>query len=264
MNQNRRAFTFTEITIGLAIAVVLASVAWGFFSGFLRISGKGSQTTDSLSKMSIAFAWLRRDLSSVIIHEPIIDDEGKKHNIDIQRKFNKDGTLRELQFYIVFDVIKELAKPVIGVIKYELIPAENNLYSLQRSLLRPNKTVIRRKVFLKGKISKLDIQFYKNSELGEPVLIKNPNLSLLDGNMPESMVVQIEHQGTSRVKAAIAINSPYAGERNHDNYYANWLLQNIPYSSSAPSHQPRYVKKKAINIKGYGTAISTWEEDEEE
>lgn len=261
---NKKAFTFTEITVGLAIVVVITSVAWGFFSGFLRISDKGSQTTDSLSKMSIAFAWLRRDLSSVIIHEPIIDEEGNKHKIDIKRTLNEDGTLRQLQFYIVFDVIKEIAKPVIGVIKYELIPADNNLFSLQRSLLRPNKTLISKKIFLKGKISKLDIQFYKNNELGESLLIKSPNLSLVDGNMPESMVVQIEHQGTSRVKAAIAINSPYAGERNHDNYYANWLLQNIPYSSSAPSHKPRYVKKKAINIKGYGVAISTWEEDEEE
>lgn len=262
MINSKRAFTFVELAVALAIGLVVLTVGWGFFSGFLRISSKGSQSTDSLSKMSVALAWIRRDLSSVIIHEPIVDSDGVKHDIDIQRKVSSDGNTTELTFFIVFDVVKALAKPVIGIVKYELVPTENGLYSLQRSLLRTNKTVIRRKIFLKNQIRQLKIQFFKNID-GQPILIKEPKLTLTTGNMPDSMVVEIEHQGNSRVKAAIAINSPYAGERNHDHYYANWLLQNIPYSGSAPVHQPRYLKKRAINVKGYGSAISSWDEEEE-
>ena len=90
-------------------------------------------------------------------------------------------------------------------------------------------------------------------------------ISVVNGNIPDSMKVIIEQDNASRINAAIAINSPYVGEANNDNYYASWLLQNIPHSTPSHEHEPRYIKKKnAVNLKGYGSGIASWENDEEE
>ncbi len=264
MNKFPRAFTLVEIMISASIAITVMTVVWGFFSGFLRISNKGSNTVSALTEMSIAFSWLRRDLSTLIIHEPVVDENGKLHEVSIIRNVLDNGATQDLNFYSVIDVIKENAKPVSGIIKYTLINSENGLYSLNRSLHNLDGETLRSKTFLKGKIRKFTIEFYRHSESLGTTLINGSVLSMIQGNLPDSMKVIIEQDDSSRINAAIAINSPYIGENNHDNYYANWLLQNVPYSGSSPEHIPRYIKKKTVNVKGYGIAIASWEEDVEQ
>jgi len=248
MNNSSRAFTFVELIITVTIAMTVMTVVWGFFSGFLRISKKGSGTVSALTEMSIAFSWLRRDLSTLIIHEPVVDENGQLHDVSIVRKVLDDGAIQDLQFYSVHDVVEQNAKPVAGIIKYTLVKSENGLYSLNRTLHNLGGTALRTKTFLRGKIRKFVIEFYRHSGAAGSILVNGPVLSVVNGNLPNSMKVIIEQDDSSRINAAIAINSPYIGENNHDNYYANWLLQNIPYSGSSPSHIPRYIKKKTVNI----------------
>ena len=264
MKQSNKAFTFVELIIVLSIALIVMSVIWGFFSGFLRISSKGSGTVSALTEMSIAFSWLRRDLSNVLIHEPVTDNSGEVHQFNIERTIS-DGMTKSFKFYRVQDVIEQNAKPISGRITYSLEPSKTEGYSLKRSISDIDGTPISHKTFLKGKIKKFSIEFYKHSEGSPSIPITENDISVIKGNIPDSMKVIIEQDNASRINAAIAINSPYVGEANNDNYYASWLLQNIPHSTPSHDHEPRYIKKKnAVNLKGYGSGIASWENDEEE
>ena len=263
MKQSNKAFTFVELIIVLSIALIVMSVIWGFFSGFLRISSKGSGTVSALTEMSIAFSWLRRDLSNVLIHEPVTDNSGEVHQFNIERTIS-DGMTKSFKFYRVQDVIEQNAKPISGRITYSLEPSETEGYSLKRSIADIDGTPISHKTFLKGKIKKFAIECYKHVENEPSVLLEGPVISVINGNIPDSMKVIIEQEDSSRINAAIAINSPYVGDKNNDNYYASWLLQNIPHSTSSPDHVPKYAKKKAVNIKGIGSGIASWDEDSDE
>ena len=263
MKRSSKAFTFVELIVVVSIALIVLIGVWGFFSGFLRISSKGSGTVSALTEMSIAFSWLRRDLSNVIIHETVVDENGKVHEVDIKREL-VDGLTQSLGFYSVHDVIEQTAKPVSGIIEYSLEKTENGNYSLKRTLNDIYGSPMRSKIFLKGKIKRFAIEFYKHVENEPSVLIEEPIISVVNGNIPDSIKVIIEQEDSSRINAAIAINSPYVGDQNNDNYYASWLLQNIPYSTSSPDHVPKYAKKKAVNIKGIGSGIASWDEDSDE
>ena len=200
MNNSSRAFTFVELIITVSIAMAVMTVVWGFFSGFLRISNKGSGTVSALTEMSIAFSWLRRDLSTVIIHEPVIDENGQLHEVSIVRNVLDDGATQDLQFYSVHDVVEQNAKPVSGIIKYTLVKSENDLYSLKRTLHNLGGSALRSKTFLKGKIRKFVIEFYRHSESAESILINDPVLSMKNTLIDE---YQIEDQKISDIESAI-------------------------------------------------------------
>ena len=57
MKRSLKAFTFVELIVVVSIALIVLIGVWGFFSGFLRISSKGSGAVSALTEMSIAFSW---------------------------------------------------------------------------------------------------------------------------------------------------------------------------------------------------------------
>jgi|GEM_PF-3896649 len=264
MRFNSRAFTLVEIVVAMVIALSLITVVWGFYIGFFRLSDKGTASVSALSEMSIAFAWIRDDLSSAIIHEAVTDENGVLHEVDLKREISSDGNTQSFWFYKVYTVIESMAKPVSGVVRYELNAEENGNFTLERRLLSLNGSIVGRKVFLKGQIKGFSLKFFRLDNSGQTVEITDPAVSIIQGNLPDSITLEIEHKDASRINTAIAINSQYVSNEDlEDNlYYPNWLLRTIPYSGSSPPHDKDYPKIPMVNINGYGSAFTSWEEED--